>query len=195
MAYDKIIDSQKLENDLSLLADKIREKTKTEEQLVFPEEYISSVDTLTSTTFAKGLIEGTLENLESEDITEIGDWVLYYHDSIKTMKLPNITRIGSHGCCYCHFLEIADIGKATYIDANGFGGCTRLKTLILRANEVCQLASYSLFFNSPFGSDGSGGTAYVPAALIEEYKKASNWSSLYTWGVCRFEPIEGSIYE
>ena len=42
MAYDKIIDSQKLENDLSLLADKIREKTKTEEQLVFPEEYISS---------------------------------------------------------------------------------------------------------------------------------------------------------
>jgi hypothetical protein len=48
---------------------------------------------------------------------------------------------------------------------------------------------------TPFASGGTGGTVYVPQALITEYQNATNWSTLYAGGTCNFVAIEGSEYE
>lgn len=46
MAYDKVIDSAQLEADLTSVADKIREKADITDKLEFPNEYLSTLDSL-----------------------------------------------------------------------------------------------------------------------------------------------------
>lgn len=82
------------------------------------------------------------------------------------------------------------------IGQNAFKGCTLLKTLVIRATDIPWIiANVNCFANSPFAEGGTGGTVYVPAALIEQYKTATNWSALYAAGTCNFIAIEGSEYE
>lgn len=207
MAYDKVIDSEQFNSNLQSVANSIRENIGANGQLEFPDGFVAAIAKDKTKDFealiegcvqiggeGTGVFEGGLETLESENITRIGHYSLFENHSIKHMILPNLQRVESHGCCYCKELEVADIG-ATYLSINAFAGCDKLKTLVLRADSVCELYSYAAFGSSPFGNDGSGGVAYVPKNLLEAYKTTNYWYSLYTWGTCRFEPIEGSIYD
>lgn len=76
---------------------------------------------------------------------------------------------------------------------------TVLETIILRDTEsICTLASTTGEFvkNSPLKSGGAGVDIYVPAALLDEYKAATNWVTLVEdYGTARFHALEGSIYE
>ena len=67
--------------------------------------------------------------------------------------------------------------------------------MALRSETVCTLSNVNAFNNTPFASGETGGTVYVPQALIEDYKIATNWSTLYEAGTCNFVAIEGSEYE
>lgn len=102
----------------------------------------------------------------------------------------------------CTSLEIADLnllGNGSYgkgLGSTTFRGCTSLKTLILRKNDgVCPLENINSFQNSPFASGGSGGTLYVPQALISAYQSATNWSTILGYANNQILPIEGSTYE
>lgn len=77
-----------------------------------------------------------------------------------------------------------------------FNGCSSLTVLIIRAEDnIWKLGNINNFNGTPFASGGTGGTVYVPSALIESYKTATNWSTLYAAGTCNFVAIEGSEYE
>lgn len=116
--------------------------------------------------------------------------------SLKTVIMPNTTWLDNNIFYGCSALEVADCG-ATGIHRGGvFQNCKKLSTLILRSPAVCGLSNTSNLSNSPFtGYDGGVGTLYVPSALVESYKTATNWSTLYTNGTMQVLPIEGSIYE
>ena len=92
----------------------------------------------------------------------------------------------------CKELEIADIGQITSMKKyQTFYGCNKLKTLILRNNaQVLSLSHGNVFDGSSLDTDGTGGTVYVPRALIESYQTATNWSTLYAAGTCTFLPLE-----
>ena len=73
-----------------------------------------------------------------------------------------------------------------------------LKTIIFRSTTVVPLNGVSGNFvtKSPLRSGGAGVDFYVPSALIDEYKNATNWTVLVNnYGTARFHAIEGSIYE
>lgn len=73
---------------------------------------------------------------------------------------------------------------------------TKLDTLILRkTGSIIPLGNTNAFLNTPFASGGSGGTVYAPSALLEIYKTATNWSTVYGYGTATFVAIEGSQYE
>lgn len=76
-----------------------------------------------------------------------------------------------------------------------FEHCSSLTTLVLRNSTVVSLSNTDAFQGTPFASGGTGGRVYVPAALIESYQTATNWSTLYASGTCNFAAIEGSEYE
>ena len=93
-------------------------------------------------------------------------------------------------------LEIADL-NGQRIGANDFVYANVMTKLILRhTGGVSNLVNVSAFTQTPFrGWNSQTGTLYVPSALVESYKTANNWKTLYDAGTMTILPIEGSIYE
>ena len=94
-------------------------------------------------------------------------------------------------------LAIVDIAKPNnrnVID-NSFSGCTSLETLIIRSQNVARLSNITTFASGKFEDGGTGGTLYVPQALIADYQAATNWSTILGYANNKILPIEGSIYE
>ena len=50
-------------------------------------------------------------------------------DALKSIYLPDITRIGVEGLAYCVFLEEINTPNVTSIHENAFGGCTNLQKI------------------------------------------------------------------
>lgn len=110
--------------------------------------------------------------------------------------------IAGEGFMGCTKLKIVDTSCPMLSTDNGFKNCAAFDTFILRSTTLVPLNKAStywafMFNGTPFDDNpvGSGGTVYVPAALISEYQKATNWSTLYAAGTCNFVAIEGSEYE
>ena len=127
--------------------------------------------------------------------TTVGNYVFYKCSSLTTVNLPLVEYVYGYGLAQCVSLEKIDFPLLKSISGNAFASDNKLKTLILRGETVCTLSSVNAFSGTPFASGGTGGTVYVPQELIEQYKTATNWSTLYAQGTCNFVAIEGSEYE
>lgn len=77
---------------------------------------------------------------------------------------------------YCTALKYVDLPVCTTILGHSFNDSTSLTTLILRNDaQVCTLQNINAFANTPISS--GTGYIYVPRALLEDYKVATNWST------------------
>ena len=106
---------------------------------------------------------------------------------LPSIVLPSLTTGNSYMFRYCYKLATVDLPVITNIAANMFGDCRTLTAVILRSNTMCTLANTSAFsncyhltgtVNSQYNPNGDKDCyIYVPAALIDSYKSASNWST------------------
>jgi hypothetical protein len=72
----------------------------------------------------------------------------------------------------------------TTIGSSVFTSCNKLTALILREqSKVCSLAGYNAL---SYSSIPTIGYIYVPSALVERYKVATNWSEF----AARFRALE-----
>lgn len=98
----------------------------------------------------------------------------------------------------CPSLAVVDLQSSSGKIDNAFSrgnGCPALKTIILRGSSVTPLTNTTSFDKTPFASGGTGGTLYVPQALVSQYTQATNWSTILGYANNQILPIEGSIYE
>lgn len=139
----------------------------------------------------------TLEVLDNSKATSLRTRICQYAYSLVTVNLPSVTSIGTlafYGCTglktinfplaasvtsqsfyNCTKLKHADFGKASSIAAQAFNGCSALTELILRKSDsICTLSNVNGISNTAIGK--GTGYLYVPSALIEDYKVATNWS-------------------
>lgn len=93
------------------------------------------------------------------------------------VEIPNVTRLEPNTFSSCKELEKLEFNNLTYIANSAFSGCTAFKTLILRGDSVCQLAGTAPYFKDTLIASGSG-YVYVKDELVEEYKVATNWSTI-----------------
>ena len=86
-----------------------------------------------------------------------------------------VASIGSYAFHGCNQLTTLNFALVAAISGNAFNGCTALTALILRSDTVCTLANT----NALTGTKIAGGTGYiyVPSALVDSYKAATNWST------------------
>lgn len=92
------------------------------------------------------------------------------------MDFPAATSIGVYAFSTCSKLTSAYFPAATSIGNLAFSGCDKLTSLILRVTtQVCTLSNTDAFSNTPIAS--GAGYIYVPAALIDSYKTATNWTT------------------
>lgn len=132
------------------------------------------------------------------NLTHINDNAFRNCSKLAITSIPSGVKTISMAAFYrCSGLTILDLPHSVYnIGGSAFQNCTALKTIVLRKSDgVCYLGNKSAFNGTPFASGGTGGTVYVPGALIETYRAETNWSTLYAAGTCNFVAIEGSEYE
>lgn len=99
-------------------------------------------------------------------------------------------------------LKTIDLVSTTQMSGSSFNWNRALNKIILRSNLVVTIGS-SPFSNTPFASGGTGGTIYIPKVLYDElgtgsandYKSATNWSTIDAYGTITWAQIEGSQYE
>ena len=115
--------------------------------------------------------------------------------SLTTVNMRKVDRLSNAMFRSCTSLELLEFDQLTNIDQLTFRYCTNLTTLILRSTSVVVLGSVNSFWDTPFKQGGTGGTIYVPSALISEYQSAAQWSTLHGYGTVTWVAIEGSQYE
>ena len=95
--------------------------------------------------------------------------------ALTTVDFPAATAIGASAFTSCSSLTTVDFPVATSIGDSAFYSCSVLKSLLLRGNNVCTLSNTNALDSTPIAS--GTGYIYVPAALIDQYKAATNWST------------------
>ena len=97
--------------------------------------------------------------------------------SLESVVFPKLEKSGIGDFSYCTSLKRADFTKITGFSGNCFVGCSALTALILRNTEaVCTLANTTNTIATTPIANGAG-YVYVPRALVNSYKEATNWST------------------
>ena len=120
------------------------------------------------------LIDRSITEISSSSVTSIGGSAFQDCSSLTTVDFPVVTSIGNYVFYNCKKLTMVDFPVATSIGSSAFRTCSKLKSLLLRGNNVCTL-NKNAFVATPISS--GTGYIYVPSALIEQYKAATNWST------------------
>lgn len=107
-----------------------------------------------------------------------------------TVNLPKLATTANSGFRNSKGITKVDLAIATKVDNLSFYYCNNLETLILRKTDaICTLSNTNAFTGTKI-ANGTG-YIYVPSALVDTYKAATNWSSFAS----QIKAIEGSEYE
>lgn len=98
--------------------------------------------------------------------------------SLTTVFLPDtVTTLDTQ--CFRYDTKISKVTMGEGINSIGtycFSGCSGLKAVIIRKTaSVCPLSNTNAFSSSAISS--KTGYIYVPSALVDSYKAATNWST------------------
>lgn len=94
---------------------------------------------------------------------------------LKNISIPEVTNLPSNSIRDCVALEKIDLPKVRTINSQVFLNCSALTAVILRSTSVATLSNSNSFNGTPI-ANGTG-YIYVPAALVDRYKTATNWSA------------------
>lgn len=143
------------------------------------------------------LINKEITEYSNSNIRSIAAYAFYYNTAITTANFPSVKSVGERSFANCTSLTTVSLLLATAIFGHVFDGCinlttvnlpslenigssafincTNLTAVILRnTKKVCTLANFLPFDGTPIAS--GTGYIYVPSALIEDYKVATNWT-------------------
>ena len=118
-------------------------------------------------------------------VQNAGSSVYYGCSKLTSVDFPWVTYVYASCFVNCTSLSIAMFGSAySYsgqaIYSNAFTNCNKLMKLILYVPRVANLYNVNAFASTPMSDStytGAFGSIYVPASLVDAYKKATNWAT------------------
>ena len=121
------------------------------------------------------------------NVTTIGNSAFHGCTGLTEVSAPLATETGTTVFQNCNRLVKIDLATQSAFAANMFQNCHSLTALILRGDTMVTLSATNAFTNcyhltgtanSTWNPNGlKDGYIYVPAALIDSYKAATNWST------------------
>lgn len=135
-----------------------------------------------------------LSTVNLTNVNTLADYAFLYCSSLTSINLPRVEVLKLGIFQGCTKLAKADLGSCKeFYQWSQFHNCEHLTSLILRSNTVCSSSSslvnsdYGVLSNTPITNTSLGqGYVYVPRALVNEYKEATNWAVIAD----RFRAIE-----
>ena len=125
-----------------------------------------------------------LTSVDFPAVTNIGDEAFISCYKLTSVDFPAVTSIGGYAFSGCTNLTSVDFPVVTSIGSFAFISCSQLTALILRSENVCTLSATNALNSTPIAS--GTGYIYVPRALVDSYKEATNWSAY----AARFRALE-----
>lgn len=155
-----------------------------------------NVPTGGNTDMEDNLIKGTATNYSNHRVTSVATYFFFSQSNLKSVDLPNVTGTGSYAFQRAGLLSVT-LPSLQSVASSAFNQCTKLvsadflvltnigilafaysskfETLILRnTSKVCSLVNANAFTSTLIAS--GTGYIYVPRALVDSYKAATNWS-------------------
>jgi hypothetical protein len=199
MVTYKAVNGGSLDADLTKVADAIRERAGTEDDLEFPSGFVSAVEAIPNymvllanrqlTEFSSEEVSGQLAssafadqpNLVSVNIpnwTGGGGYAFQTCPKLTTVGCQSLRAIGAYCFSGCKALERIELPSLTYISGGAFNGCSALKTVIIgteNSTNIATLENINAFSGTPIAS--GEGSIYVRDNLYDSYTKAANWST------------------
>lgn len=115
-----------------------------------------------------------MTSINAPKVTSLGTYA-FYNCAIKSVNFPLATSVPSQCFYSCNSLTKADFGVASSIATSAFA-YAELEALILRRTSgICSLSNKNALVDTPI--EKGTGYVYVPAALLDTYTAASNWST------------------
>ena len=116
-----------------------------------------------------------ITGLSCANVTSIGSEGLRDCLQLATVNLPKCETLAGYSIGICPKLTTADFGSLKTISAYSFYNDTLLTKLIIRSETLCSLANTNAFTGTPIAS--GTGYIFVPDALLNTYRGATNWST------------------
>ena len=114
-----------------------------------------------------------VETVDLPNCLYVGRNAFYYCANLTTVNLPVCTSLYSNAFRNCANLTTVSLPNCSYVSRYAFWSCTNLKTIYMgTARSVVATMTHS---NALSGCSALQ-SIYVPASLVDAYKKASNWS-------------------
>lgn len=118
----------------------------------------------------------SLTNINLPKVSNINGLGLAGCSVLTKVVFPSVTTLGICIFQNCPAIETADFHKPVSFGSAVFDGCAKFKQLILRGDTLSSLSDSQVLANTPI-SNKADGYIYVPRALIDSYKAATNWSN------------------
>ena len=116
---------------------------------------------------------GILTSVSLPACTTLYDYAFRYCGNLSSVSLPNVVRMSGYCFANCVSLQTISLPKCSYVSRYAFWGCTNLKTIYMgTARSVVATMTQS----NALSDCSALQSIYVPASLVDAYKKASNWS-------------------
>ena len=168
--------------DLTAVADAIRAKGGISNPLVYPDGFVSAIQAIEtgggsgSDELVNSLIDRTISGTYvNNTVTIIGRYGLAGCTKLTSVVLPAVRTTDGNSINGCSELIKADFSNLQNIRYSTFYSNKKLVALIIRTQVVAKLENTSAFKDTPIIS--GKGYVYVPSALVNSYKSATNWST------------------
>ena len=118
----------------------------------------------------------SLEVISMDAVTSVEKEAFRGCTKLASVYLPSADKLKEGSFNACISLVMVDLPVATYVGMTAFYNDEALEILILRNTDaVCELYNTGVFYKTPI-ANGTG-YIYVPRALVDSYKAATNWSN------------------
>ena len=94
--------------------------------------------------------------------------------SLSSVSLPVCMDVRGSAFANCTSLSHIELPVCKSIGAMTFFNCSLLSRITIGYSDICSLTDSDAFSGTKITS--SKGSIYVPASLVNSYKKATNWS-------------------
>ena len=195
------------DSTLIAIGDAIREKNGTSETMT-PAEMAAAISAIEAgggydegyaagKAISDAIIDRTIAEIES-NVSEVKANVFYGCEALVSAVFPEATMVFDAAFRECTSLVTVDLPKALHLRGSSFRGCINLKkidlpnlvqvfasvfqgcstleTVILRADKLCTISNTNVFAGTPI--EGGTGFIFVPDNLLDQYRTATNWSTL-----------------